>query len=76
MREQQGVTLDELATKVGYRDRANVAGLLDTPSDGMRMRVETLVKLLDGLEAQIVIMSTFNDDEYILDGEYELDYGD
>ena len=47
-----------------------------TRDEGMRLRVETLIRYLDELECEITITDTLTENEYVLDGfeeDIELD---
>ena len=47
-----------------------------TRDEGMRLRVETLIRYLDELECEIIITDTLTENEYVLDGfgeDVELD---
>ena len=39
-----------------------------TRDEGMRLRVETLIRYLDELECEITITDTLTENEYVLDG--------
>ena len=70
--KREGVTQSQLASRLGFDNPANVAVPLSRKGkEGMGMRVETLVKWLDDLNAQIVIQGLNDDEELILDGENE-----
>ena len=68
---KQGLTQDNLASKIGYTNQGRVARPLSRNS-GMTMQVDTLVRWLEALDAQIVIEPLDGDDGYVLDGEKEL----
>ena len=68
--ERSGITVSELADKLQI-NKSTVSHTLSR-NDGMSMKVENLVKWLEALDYQIVIMSPADDEELILDGEYEL----
>lgn len=68
---KQGLTQDDLANKIGYTNQGSVARPLSRNS-GMTMRVDTLIRWLEALDAQIVIEPLDGDDGYVLDGEKEL----
>lgn len=68
---KQGLTQDNLAGKIGYTNQGSVARPLSRNS-GMTMQVDTLVRWLEALDAQIVIEPLDGDDGYVLDGEKEL----
>lgn len=68
---KQGLTQDNLASKIGYTNQGSVARPLSR-NCGMTMHVDTLVRWLEALDAQIVIEPLDGDDEYVLDGEKEL----
>ena len=68
---KQGLTQDNLASKIGYINQGSVARPLSRNS-GMTMQVDTLVRWLEALDAQIVIEPLDGDDGYVLDGEKEL----
>ena len=67
--QRAGLTQEGLAAKMGYKSGANIAVPLSR-NDGMSMKVETLIRWLDVLDAQLVVQ-TFDDEELILDGEDE-----
>jgi len=70
--KREGVTQSQLASRLGFDNPANVAVPLSRKGkECMGMRVETLVKWLDALNAQIVIQGLNDDEELILDGENE-----
>lgn len=64
------LTQEGLGTKLGLKSRSAVSVPLSR-NDGMGMRVETLIRWLDVLDADLVIQPrTGNiDDEILLDGE-------
>ena len=64
------LTQEGLGTKLGLKARSAVSVPLSR-NDGMGMRVETLIRWLDVLDADLVIQPrTGNiDDEILLDGE-------
>lgn len=68
---QQGLTQDGLAAKIGYTNQGSVARPLSR-NNGMTMQVDTLIRWLEALNAQIIIEPFDGDDGYILDGESEL----
>lgn len=68
---KQRLTQDDLANKIGYTNQWSVARPLSRNS-GMTMRVDTLIRWLEALDAQIVIEPLDGDDGYVLDGEKEL----
>lgn len=68
---KQGLTQDDLSNKIGYTNQGSVARPLSRNS-GMTMRVDTLIRWLEALDAQIVIEPLDGDDGYVLDGEKEL----
>lgn len=63
-----GISLSKLAAKVGM-SKGNLSRSLST-HDGMGIRTDILIKLLDALDAQVLVQ-TLRDDEYIVDGEEE-----
>ena len=65
---KQGLTQDDLANKIGYTNQGSVA----RPLSRMTMQVDTLIRWLEALDAQIVIEPLDGDDGYVLDGEKEL----
>lgn len=68
--ERNGITISSLAEKLNVT-QSTVSHTLNN-DDGMSMKVENLIKWLDELDYQIVIMSCNDDDEeVILDGESE-----
>lgn len=68
---KQGLTQDDLANKIGYTNQGGVARPLSR-NNGMTMQVDTLIRWLEALDAQIVIEPLDGDDGYVLDGEKEL----
>lgn len=68
---KQGLTQDDLANKIGYANQGSVARPLSRNS-GMTMQVDTLIRWLESLDAQIVIEPLDGDDGCVLDGEKEL----
>ena len=68
---KQGLTQDNLASKIGYTNQGSVARPLSRNS-GLTMQVDTLVRWLEALDAQIVIEPLDGDDGYVLNGEKEL----
>lgn len=68
---KQGLTQDDLANKIGYTNQESVARPLSR-NNGMTMQVDTLIRWLEALDAQIVIEPLDGDDGYVLDGEKEL----
>lgn len=68
---KQGLTQDDLANKIGYTNQGSVARPLSR-NNGMTMQVDTLIRWLEALDAQIVIEPLDGDDGYVLDGEKEL----
>ena len=64
------LTQEGLGTRLGLKSRSAVSVPLSR-NDGMGMRVETLIRWLDVLDADLVIQPrTGNiDDEILLDGE-------
>lgn len=67
----QELTQDELANRIGYTNQGSVARPLSRNS-GMTMQVDTLIRWLEALDAQIIIEPIDGGDGYILDGEKEL----
>lgn len=68
---KQGLTQDDLANKIGYTNQGSVARPFSR-NGGMTMQVDTLIRWLEALDAQIVIEPLDGDDGYVLDGEKEL----
>ena len=69
----QGLTIKELADKLGYKGRGTVTTALSVNrKDGMTMQIDILIRYLDALDAQLVIQPLDGSDEFILDGESEL----
>ena len=66
-----GLTQDDLANKIGYTNQGSVARPLSR-NNGMTMQIDTFIRWLEALDAQIVIEPLDGDDGYILDGESEL----
>lgn len=63
-----GITQEELANRLEYKSKSNVAVPLSR-NDGMGMKVETLIRWVEALDAQIVIQQMSDDEELVLDGE-------
>nr|DAG79819.1 MAG TPA: epoxidase [Caudoviricetes sp.] len=60
--------------KLGYRLNKTSKGYvykLISREAGMNMKVSTLLKLLDALNAQLVVQSIESETEVIIDGEFE-----
>jgi len=72
--EKYGVSQNELAERIGCA-RTTIATQLSR-NNGMGMRVETFMKILDALDCQIVISQPDPDsDDFLLDGEDDgIDY--
>lgn len=68
--EARGMKLYELSEEVCGGSKSQVYTQLSR-KDGMSMKVESLLKLLDALDAQIVIQPMGEELEMILDGEDE-----
>ena len=66
--KQEGLTQEELAHKLGLKGSANIAVPLSR-NDGMGMKVDTLVRWLEALNAEIVIQYYDGEHEFILDGD-------
>lgn len=66
-----GLTQNDLANKIGYTNQGSVARPLSR-NDGMTMQIDTFIRWLEALDAQLVIEPLGGDDGYILDGESEL----
>lgn len=64
------LTQEELGQKLGLKSRSAISVPLSR-NDGMGMRVETLIRWLDVLDADLVIQPRTGkiDDEILLDGE-------
>lgn len=57
--------------EIGYTNQGSVGRPLSR-NNGMTMQVDTLIRWLEVLNAQIIIEPLDGDDGYILDGEIEL----
>lgn len=68
--KQAGLTQEELAVRLGYKHSANIAVPLSR-KDGMGMKIETFIRWVETLDAQIVIQPLSGEDDLILDGEDE-----
>ena len=68
--KQQGITQEELAARLGFDRASNISTPLSR-NDGMGMRLETFIRWLEVLDAQMIIQPLNEDDELILDGEDE-----
>lgn len=68
--KQAGLTQAQLAARLGS-DRAATVSVPLSRHMGMSMKVETLLRWVEALDAQIVIQSLDGEDELILDGEEE-----
>lgn len=68
--KQAGITQEQLAFKLGYKSQSNIAALLSR-NDGMSIKLETLIKWLEELNAQLVVQPLNGDDDLILDGDDE-----
>lgn len=68
--KQAGLTQEELAARLKYKHGANIAVPLSR-NDGMGMRVETLIRWVEQLDAQLVIQPLNGEDDLVLDGESE-----
>lgn len=68
--EDQKMTQKTLAEQIGVKLPSNISVTLSR-NDGMGMRVETLIRWLDALDADLVIQPREGDleDEMLLDGE-------
>lgn len=64
--------MDRLAAKVGYKNKSSVAMAIH--GDGMQMQVGTLVKFLDEMDCELIIMTDAGD-EFSIDGMQDgIDY--
>lgn len=68
----EGLNHGELTKRLNYSSRAVFYKTLNN-DDGMNMKLKTLIKWLDELDAQIVIQPLNSDDEFLLDGISEED---
>lgn len=66
--QNSGITQEELANRLEYKSQSNIAVPLSR-NEGMGMKVETLIRWVEALDAQIVIQQMSNDEELVLDGE-------
>lgn len=64
------VTQEELAARLGYKQGANIAVPLSRKG-GMGMKVETLIRWVEALDAQIIVQPINSEEDLILDGEEE-----
>ena len=65
----RGMSLREAAQNIGVSP-GSLWNQLDR-QDGMRVRLETLIRYFGELECEIYIVDSMTDEEYLLDGEYE-----
>lgn len=72
------LTQEQLAAKLGSENKSMIARSLNRKdkesglsTEGMTMKVSTLVRWLEELDAQLVVQSLNTDEEWILDGEDE-----
>lgn len=68
--EERGLTIYELSEIVSGNSNGQLYVQLSR-KDGMSMKVESFLKVLDALDAQVVIQPMGEDVEMILDGEDE-----
>lgn len=68
--KQLGLTQEGLACKLGYKNQSSISNLLSR-NDGMSIKLETFIRWLDALDAEIVVESINTDGEFVLDGEDE-----
>lgn len=68
--KQQGLTQEQLAARLGFNNASNIAVPLSR-NDGMGMRLETFIRWLEALDAQMIIQPLNGEDDLILDGEDE-----
>lgn len=69
--KQKHVSMTELAERAGYSNKSAISVMLSR-NNGMGMRVETLLKLLDAIEYQVTIEDVNDDcDSIWLDDEPE-----
>lgn len=66
------VTYEEMAERLGYSSKSMIYRMMNN-DDGMNMKLKTLIKWLDELNAQIIIQPFSTDDEFLLDGISEED---
>lgn len=66
-------TLSEVAESAGIQKSNLSAALSWKKDDGNTMKVSTLIKLMEAAECQIVVQMYNSDEEFVLDGESELD---
>ena len=70
---RRGMKISDFASDAGV-DRRNIHIALSR-KDGMGMKVETLLTLLDALDCELTITDTETGEDYLLDGEAEgIDY--
>lgn len=67
----QGLTQRELAERIGYAGQGAITTALSR-DDGMGMRVKTLIRYLEAMDTQLLVVSLNDDEELVLDGESEL----
>lgn len=68
--KQAGITQEQLAARVGFNSASNIAVPLSR-NDGMGMKLETFIRWIEALDAQIIIQPLNGEDDLILDGEDE-----
>lgn len=68
--EENFLSQEKLGYRLGYKDPAAVYKMIS--KDGaMNMKVSTLLKYLDAMDAQLIVQSIDTDTEVIIDGESE-----
>lgn len=67
----QGLTQRELAERIEYAGQGAITTALSR-DDGIGMRVKTLIRYLEAMDAQLLVVSLNDDEELVLDGESEL----
>lgn len=67
----QGLTQRELAERIEYAGQGAITTALSR-DDGMGMRVKTLIRYLEAMDTQLLVVSLNDDEELVLDGESEL----
>lgn len=67
----QGLTPRELAERIEYAGQGAITTALSR-DDGMGMRVKTLIRYLEAMDTQLLVVSLNDDEELVLDGESEL----
>lgn len=61
---------EQLATELGYASKSNIAVPLSR-EEGMNMKVSTLIRWLEALDAELSVYSVSSEEEFVLNGESE-----